>query len=77
MPDHIFSNQLLKLEHNTLPVRNWSALPSRKSVLGCLDSLFKLTVCGDGHPGDNFLRSLQAVSALSMELGHSGVCLMA
>ena len=59
-PDHVFSDQLLKLEHNTLSVRDWSALPSRECILGCLDSLFKLFVCDDGHPGYNFLRGLHA-----------------
>ena len=59
-PDHILSDQLLKLEHDTLSVWDWGAFPSRESILGCLHSLLKLTICDDWHPGDNFLRGLHA-----------------
>lgn len=65
-PDHVFSDQLLELEHDTLSVRNWSAFPSRESIFGCLHSLLKLTICDNWHPRDNFLRGLHAY--------HSSAC---
>lgn len=75
-PDHVFSDQLLKLEHDTLSVRDWSAFPSRKGVLSCLNSLLELIVCDDWHPGNNFLGGLHALG-LSIRSRDIGACSMA
>ena len=75
-PDHVFSDQLLKLEHDTLSVRDWSAFPCREGILSCLNSLLKLIVCNDWHLGDNFLGGLQALG-LSIHSRDVGACFMA
>lgn len=59
-PDHILSDQLLEFQHDALSVRDWSAFPSRESILGCLNSLLKLIIGDYWHSGDDFLRGLHA-----------------
>ena len=64
-PHHVLSDQLLELEHDTLSVRDWCALPGRKRILGRLNSLLELAIRDDWHPGNHFLRGLHDIQFFS------------
>ena len=57
---HVILDQLLQLEHNTLPHGDCSLSPFRERRLGGLNSSFKLLRCGFWQARDHLLRCLEA-----------------